>query len=254
MTTSRARRVAALAVLGAGMAPEMPYAQETAPPAETAAQRLIRQAVNGGPVGRPESMTEVPAAPGWRNPGDPSIDRPRTPAVVASPPVAPAAADAQRLEDRAAALGPGEFLWMPERQASGEMVLVVSLAEQKTYVYRGGTLIGVSTASTGMASHPTPTGRFTILQKRRQHFSSLYDNAPMPNMLRLTWDGIAFHAGRLPGYPDSHGCIRLPMAFSRHLFAATPLGGRVHIIAEAPPSAVEALAYAAAAEGLAGTR
>jgi len=121
---------------------------------------------------------------------------------------------------------------------------VVSLAEQKAYVYRAGKLIGVTTVSTGKRGHRTPTGSFTILQKRRKHFSNLYNNAPMPNMQRLTWTGIALHAGALPGYPASHGCVRLPMEFSKLLFAVTELGGRVHIVADAPPSAAEALAFA----------
>jgi hypothetical protein len=70
----------------------------------------------------------------------------------------------------------------------------------------------------------TPTGVFTILQKDKHHRSSTYNNAPMPNMNRLTWSGIALHAGNLPGYPASHGCIRLPVKFSQLLFTVTHLG------------------------------
>ena len=66
----------------------------------------------------------------------------------------------------------------------------------------------------GQEGHSTPTGVFTILQKHKDHHSSTYNNAPMPNMNRLTWDGIALHAGNLPGYPASHGCVRLPLEFS----------------------------------------
>jgi hypothetical protein len=78
---------------------------------------------------------------------------------------------------------------------------VVSIEEQKAYVFRAGKLIGVTTVSTGKRGHSTPTGSFTILQKNRRHFSNLYNNAPMPNMQRLTWGGIALHAGALPGLP-----------------------------------------------------
>jgi lipoprotein-anchoring transpeptidase ErfK/SrfK len=156
---------------------------------------------------------------------------------------------ARELEEKAAALRPGQFIWQPERADTGEVELVVSLAEQKAYVYRGDTLIGVTTVSTGMRGHRTPTGSFTILQKNRRHFSNLYNNAPMPNMQRLTWDGIALHAGALPGYPASHGCVRLPMEFSRILFDVTRMGGRVHIVAGSPPSAAGALAYATGAGG-----
>ena len=69
--------------------------------------------------------------------------------------------------------------------------------------------------------HETPTGTYPILEKRRRHFSNLYNNAPMPFMQRLTWDGIALHAGQIPGYPASHGCVRLPHAFAEKLFAIT---------------------------------
>jgi hypothetical protein len=82
----------------------------------------------------------------------------------------------------------------------------------------------VSTVSTGKKGHETPTGVFTILQKHREHKSTLYDDAPMPFMQRLTWDGVALHAGKLPGYPASHGCVRLPMEFAKRLFALTTYG------------------------------
>src|SRR3546814_1652015 len=87
-----------------------------------------------------------------------------------------------------------------------------------------GVLIGISTISSGTAGHETPTGIFTILQKKVDHKSNLYDDAPMPYMQRLTWSGIAMHAGNLPGYPASHGYIRLPLAFAEHLYGVTQLG------------------------------
>ena len=82
----------------------------------------------------------------------------------------------------------------------------------------------VSTVSTGKKGHETPTGVFTILQKNKDHRSNLYDDAPMPYMQRLTWDGIALHSGNLPGYPASHGCVRMPDGFAKRLFAETELG------------------------------
>ena len=118
-------------------------------------------------------------------------------------------------------LAPGEFQWTPELAPSGPMVIVVSLPEQRAHVYRNGVRIGVSTISSGKPGNETPTGVFTILEKKRMHHSNLYNNAPMPFMQRLTWDGIALHAGRIPGQPASHGCVRLPLAFSEHLFEAT---------------------------------
>jgi hypothetical protein len=123
----------------------------------------------------------------------------------------------------------GEFVWRPEVSPRGPVVVVVSLPHQLVHVYRNGVGIGVSTCSTGARGHETPTGVFTILQKRKEHYSSTYNNAPMPNMQRLTWRGIALHAGHLPGYPASHGCIRLPMQFSELLFSVTQHGTPVII-------------------------
>lgn len=121
-------------------------------------------------------------------------------------------------------LQPGEFFWTPERAPAGQLVIVVSIPQQRAHVYRNGMRIGVSTVSTGKAGHPTPTGTFEILQKKVLNHSNLYNNAPMPFMQRLTWDGIALHAGKIPGYPASHGCIRLPLAFSEKLYAETQKG------------------------------
>ena len=102
-------------------------------------------------------------------------------------------------------LKPGEFLWYPQIAPEGPVVLVVSLDEQRAYVYRNGIAIGMSTISSGKEGKETPPGVFTILQKNKDHRSNLYNDAPMPYMQRLTWDGIALHGGHLPGYPASHG-------------------------------------------------
>ena len=126
---------------------------------------------------------------------------------------------------------PGEYTWHPERQPDGPVSIVVSLDEQRVHVYRNGIRIAVSTCSSGKPGHETPTGVFVVLQKDQDHRSSTYNNAPMPNMNRLTWDGIALHAGNLPGYPASHGCVRLPLKFSDLLFGVTHLGTPVIIAA-----------------------
>ena len=111
-------------------------------------------------------------------------------------------------------LKPGQFIWMPEVVPQGPLVMVISITEQRAYLYRNGVLIAVSTVSTGKKGKETPTGVFTILQKNKDHKSSLYNDAPMPFMQRLTWDGVALHAGKLPGYPASHGCPTiLPRSF-----------------------------------------
>jgi hypothetical protein len=127
---------------------------------------------------------------------------------------------------------PGEYLWLPELSPRGPVLVLVSLPEQRAYVYRNGVRIGVATVSTGKPGFETPTGVFTILQKKREHYSNLYDDAPMPFMQRLTWGGVAMHAGRVPGYPASHGCVRLPYDFSEKLFAVTERGMTVVIVDE----------------------
>ncbi|HEY0310082.1 MAG TPA: L,D-transpeptidase family protein, partial [Luteimonas sp.] len=116
------------------------------------------------------------------------------------------------------ALRAGESTWTPQMAPSGPVLVVVSLPAQRAWVYRNGVRIGTSTVSTGRKGHETPVGVYTILQKAREHYSNLYDSAPMPFMQRLTWDGVALHAGHLPGYPASHGCIRLPPDFAERLF------------------------------------
>ena len=126
-------------------------------------------------------------------------------------------------------LKPGQFIWKGDAVPSGPIVVVVSLAEQKVYVYRNGIRIGVSTASTGKPGHGTPAGVFMVLQKDKDHYSKTYNNAAMPYTERLTWDGVALHAGGLPGYPSSHGCIHLPSEFARRLFDVSPMGMTVVI-------------------------
>ena len=130
-------------------------------------------------------------------------------------------------------LKPGQFFWAPEIAPAGPVMILVSLDRQLAYVYRNGVIIGISTASSGVVGHETPTGVFTVLQKDIDHKSNLYDNAPMPFMQRLTWDGIAMHAAKVPGYPASHGCIRLPTAFAKLLYGITRRGMTVVITDEA---------------------
>lgn len=128
------------------------------------------------------------------------------------------------------ALKPGEFVWNPGVAPAGPIVVVVSLTEQRSYVYRNGVQIGFTTVSTGKPGHETPTGVFTILQKDKDHHSSKYNNAPMPYQQRLTWDGVALHAGGLPGYPESHGCVHLPSKFAEELFGASHMGMTVVVV------------------------
>jgi len=136
---------------------------------------------------------------------------------------------AQLVDKSADELTNGEFNWYPDRSPSGPIIVIVSLPDQRLYVYRDAVRIATSTCSTGKLGHATPTGVFKILQKDKNHHSSTYNNAPMPYMNRLTWSGVALHAGQLPGYPASHGCVRLPKEFAQLLFGVTKLGMTVVI-------------------------
>ena len=134
-----------------------------------------------------------------------------------------------RVSPETVTLKPGEYAWEPERAPEGPLLIVASITEQVAYVYRNGIRIARSSVSTGRPGHPSPTGVFTILEKEVRHTSSIYKGAEMPYMERVTWGGIALHAGNLPGYPDSHGCIRLPLEFSKLLFGVTMKGATVII-------------------------
>lgn len=126
-------------------------------------------------------------------------------------------------------LAPGKFRWAADIPTDGDLKVIVSLTDQLAFVYRGDRLIGVSTVSSGMENHETPTGVFPVLGKEKDHRSAKYDDAPMPYMLRLNDYGVALHGGRLPGYPASHGCVRLPMAFAAKLFMLAERGTEVII-------------------------
>lgn len=132
-----------------------------------------------------------------------------------------------------AKLRPGEYVWEPELAPEGPTLLIVNTTTQRAVLYRNGLPIAATTVSTGRPGYRTPTGVFTILQKRVEHYSSTYDNAPMPYMQRLTWKGVALHAGQLPGYPASHGCIRLPKSFAPLLYGVTSLGMTVVVTDQA---------------------
>jgi hypothetical protein len=150
--------------------------------------------------------------------------------IAATPALSQGAPASASFNTKVSALKPGEFIWDDRVAPAGPVTLLVDLSAQRAYAYRNGVRIGVSTISSGKKSTPTPTGVFQILQKKKDHKSNLYNSAPMPNMQRLTWDGIALHAGNLPGYAASHGCIRLPLAFSKHLFGVTEIGMTVVVV------------------------
>lgn len=146
-------------------------------------------------------------------------------APVRRPAVRPAASVA-------GTLAPGTFRWLSEGPWAGPIYMVISIERQMVHVYDGDQLIAMASVSTGTKGHGTPKGDYPILQKRKYHRSNIYSNAPMPFMQRLTWDGIALHAGHNPGYPASHGCIRLPYAFAQRLFQITQIGTLVSVTAD----------------------
>lgn len=129
--------------------------------------------------------------------------------------------------DALPALEPGEYRYTPELVAPGEVLVLVSLPRQRLHLYRGGVRIAMSTVTTGRPGYETPPGTYTILQKRREHYSNRYDDAPMPFMQRLTWDGVALHGGVIRATPSSHGCVRLPEDFAAELFELTTFDTRV---------------------------
>lgn len=161
---------------------------------------------------------------------EPSVNAPTTvtPPVPAPDP-APAPKPAKK-KGPVDSLKPGQFVWDQRDSYEGPLKIVAVLDIQRIYVFQNDKLLGFSTISTGKKGKETPTGIFNILQKNIDHKSNLYSNAPMPYMQRLTWDGIAMHGGHLPGYPASHGCIRLPHPFAKALFGVTQMNQEVVVL------------------------
>jgi lipoprotein-anchoring transpeptidase ErfK/SrfK len=131
----------------------------------------------------------------------------------------------------------GEFAWAEEAAPPGRVTIAVDLRARTLSVYRAGIEIGRSSIIYGADDKPTPTGTFPILEKDADHYSNLYDNAPMPWMLRLTMDGVAIHGSELADDVGTHGCVGLPAEFARLLFAQARVGDRVSISAGPPPGA-----------------
>src|SRR5438477_9130584 len=155
-----------------------------------------------------------------------------------------------------------------EQRTAGEPILaIVSLQSQRITVYDANGWILRAPVSSGQRGRETPAGIFSVIQKEAEHYSNLYDDAFMPHMQRITWSGIALHGGPLPGYPASHGCVRMPFDFAARLFGATQMGMRVIVApGDAAPSEIAhpalfrsqsgagALAAARAAEAAEATR
>jgi len=164
--------------------------------------------------------------------------------TVASTPAAALETDEARLEASDAAskarldmfeafgfkvLKPGQYLWRDVPDEAGPERVVISLSDQLAYLYRGDALVAVSTVSSGKDEKPTPTGIFSVLDKKPFYRSKKYDNAPMPWMQRIDQYGVALHAGYNPGTPASHGCVRIPIFASKEFSEMTPIGTTVII-------------------------
>jgi len=124
----------------------------------------------------------------------------------------------------------GKKVEAPEKESAkpqGPLIIAISIEKQTVKIYDDNGFFAEAPVSTGMKGHPTPMGVFSIIQKHKLHHSNIYSNAPMPYMQRITWSGVAMHAGVLPGYPASHGCIRMPMAFAVKMWNWTRMGARV---------------------------
>lgn len=190
-----------------GQVPSAPIQQGQSP------EVAPSNASSAQPAAQPQSVTPPPA-----------VTFPTAKPPLSEPTPKP------RKKEPVDALKPGQFRWAKQEIYTGPMKIVVVLDIQRIYVFQNDKLIGFSTISSGKKGKETPTGIFNILQKNVDHKSNLYSNAPMPFMQRLTWDGIAIHGGYLPGYPASHGCIRLPLAFAKALFGVTQKGQEVVIL------------------------
>jgi lipoprotein-anchoring transpeptidase ErfK/SrfK len=204
------------------------HAQETAAP----------QPVVATPAG-PVEPTITPPVPPVIAPVPPPTTTPPVPTPpevqppVAKPPAKkPPVPITQRYKkaDPGDKLRPGQFVWEQRAAYKNPLKIIVVLDFQRLYVFDGDELVAFSTISSGKKGYETPTGIYPILQKNIDHYSNIYDNAPMPFMQRLTWDGVALHAGAIPGFPASHGCIRMPKTFAKFLFGATKLDQQVIVI------------------------
>jgi lipoprotein-anchoring transpeptidase ErfK/SrfK len=159
---------------------------------------------------------------------------PPVPKVIEPPYLWTQGAAPQAYKDMVAEFGrkglkPGEFVWASAIPMEGDTRIVIDRLTQMAYVYRGDKLVGAATVSTAVKGRITPLGFWSIQEKRPFYRSKKYDNAPMPWMQRIDEYGIAMHGGKNPGYPASHGCIRLPMKFAEKLYGLTKVGSKVII-------------------------
>lgn len=194
-----------------------------------AAMPLMAQ-VTPPPVSAPAPQPVLTPEPSVN---DPAAATPNVVSPPAVPTITPAPAPTPKVVKKKGpvdSLKPGQFVWEKREVYEGPLKIVAVLDVQRIYVFQNDKLVGFSTISAGKKGKETPTGYFNILQKNVDHKSNLYSNAPMPYMQRLTWDGIALHGGHIPGYPASHGCIRMPKEFAKALYGVTQMDQEVVVL------------------------
>jgi len=179
------------------------------------AERLWQVAVFAA-VGAIGVAAQAEAAVYYWQDSDPGLSRP-------APTVPQPRQKARRHPDKKPAIAE------KEAKPQGPLIISISIAQQKMRIYDSNGFFAETPVSTGMPGHPTPMGVFSVIQKQKLHHSNIYSGAPMPFMQRITWSGVAMHAGVLPGHPASHGCIRMPMAFAVKMWNWTKMGARVVI-------------------------
>jgi lipoprotein-anchoring transpeptidase ErfK/SrfK len=167
----------------------------------------------------------------------PPSSPPRVVRAVAPPPKAPPVAPAEpqvepgmvlkRILDTGGPIKFGDWFWDEHGVPAGPVVITVDLKAQVLSIFRDGYEIGTAAIIYGADDKPTPLGTFPILQKDADHHSSTYWGAPMPYMLRLTWDGVSIHGAPIDPHYATHGCIGVPKPFAKKLFAAAKLGDKV---------------------------
>jgi lipoprotein-anchoring transpeptidase ErfK/SrfK len=193
----------------------------------------LAQTPTKNPAPSTQAVPPVATVPSLPTPVTPTVAPPK-PAASSKPAPPPKPAPAKK-KSPVDALKPGQYIWEKRAYDATNLRVIAVLDIQRIYIFDGDTLVAFSTMSTGKKGHPTPTGVFNILQKNIDHKSNIYSNAPMPYMQRLTWDGIALHAGHIPGYPASHGCLRLPLGFAKSLFQVTKMDQPVVVLADLSP-------------------
>ena len=207
--------------------PVRPSIRPARPAAERAAPKVVRKEA-------PVRTAAVPLPPKPSPPPQPATAPAIPPTSAPSVPAVPAPVTAQSSSEAPAPA--------PAEAPKGRVRIVISLPTQRAYVFKDGELWDSSRVSTGKRGKRTPVGTYTILEKAIWHRSNKYSNAPMPYMQRITWGGVALHAGYVPGYPASHGCIRLPRSFAKRLYKITNFSSAVIVTDKPIDSAKEARA------------